>query len=51
MQKSFSSKDCCVLLRVIHGKGCPFIYIIDGVDVDLPLACPGGQSCTESRAW
>ena len=46
----------CVLLRVIHpfmGKDVHSFtlsihFFSDGLDIDLPLACPGKQSCTET---
>ncbi|KAH3862671.1 hypothetical protein DPMN_025644 [Dreissena polymorpha] len=29
----------------------PSTFSSDGFDVNLPLACPGEQSCLENRVW
>jgi len=54
---SSASRVCRGLLAVAHPWGgtstrshCPSIFPFDGLDVELPLACPGAQYCTGSRA-
>ncbi|KAH3894040.1 hypothetical protein DPMN_018197 [Dreissena polymorpha] len=40
------------LFYIVHPRDvtllhCPSSFSSDGLDVDLPLSCPGEQSCTE----
>ena len=57
-QKASSSQVICVLFKVIYSwqrmstlLHYPPSFSSDGLEVDFPLARPGEQFCTESRAW